>query len=145
MANKSEIANQWGKLLNNGRALRSAEEGAFHWGVDIEQTAPTLIVDADGVLYACIISGGRGGIDMARLAQILDCQTVKLASRAEIKRVTNCQVGAIPLLGLDMPYVMDKNLLAFNHVYGGTGDPLTTLMISPQSLVEANNISLWYE
>ncbi|WP_225547466.1 aminoacyl-tRNA deacylase [Chromobacterium violaceum] len=133
-----------GEVLAHGKALRSAREGAAHFGIAMAQTAPTLIVEADGDVFACILSGARDGVDWDRLAQTLGRGQARLADRRRVREITGCDAGAVPLLGLDLPCVMDRLLLAHDFVYGGAGDPLRTLKIAPCALAELNRVSLWY-
>ncbi|OQS46093.1 aminoacyl-tRNA deacylase [Chromobacterium violaceum] len=137
-------ARHGGEVLEHDRPLRSAREGAAHFGIAMEQTAPTLIVEADGDIFACILSGARNGVDWDRLAHLLGRGQVRLADRRRVRKITGCDAGAVPLLGLDLPCVMDCLLLAHDFVYGGAGDPLRTLKIAPRALAELNRVSLWY-
>nr|BBD84671.1 hypothetical protein [Chromobacterium sp.] len=138
-------ARHGGEVLQHRQPLRSAREGAAHFGIAMAQTAPTLIVDADGDIFACILSGARNGVDWDKLAQTLGRRQARLADRRRVREITGCDAGAVPLLGLDLPCAMDRLLLAHDFVYGGAGDPLKTLKISPRALAELNRVSLWYE
>lgn len=40
--------------------LQSAEEGAAHFGIELRQTAPALILRIDQGYHALIVSGGPG-------------------------------------------------------------------------------------
>ncbi|OQS27543.1 aminoacyl-tRNA deacylase [Chromobacterium violaceum] len=133
-----------GEVLEHDKPLRSAREGAAHFGIALAQTAPTLIVEADGDIFACILSGGRDGVDWAKLARLLGRGHARLADRRRVRDITGCDAGAVPLLGLELPCVMDRLLLAHDFVYGGAGDPLRTLKIAPRALAELNRVSLWY-
>ncbi|WP_047244534.1 aminoacyl-tRNA deacylase [Chromobacterium subtsugae] len=138
-------ARHGGELLEHDAPLRSAREGAAHFGIAMAQTAPTLIVEADGDIFACIRSGGRNGVDWDKLARLLDRAHVRLLDRRRVRDITGCDAGAVPLLGLGLPCVMDRLLLAHDFVYGGAGDPLRTLKIAPRVLAELNRVSAWYE
>lgn len=46
------------------------------------------------------------------------------------------QLGAL----LTRDCIFDESLLAFNYVYGGTGDPLTTLKIAPGDVKRLNKV-----
>ncbi|MEN7430073.1 YbaK/EbsC family protein [Chromobacterium sp. TRC.1.1.SA] len=139
------VSRHGGEVLEHDKPLRSAREGAALFGIAMAQTAPTLIVEADGDIFACILSGGRDGVDWDRLARLLGRGHARLADRRRVRDITGCDAGAVPLLGLDLPCVMDRLLLAHDFVYGGAGDPLRTLKISPRVLAELNRVSIWYE
>ncbi|AXE28631.1 hypothetical protein DK842_01085 [Chromobacterium phragmitis] len=138
-------ARHGGEVLEHSQPLRSAREGAAHFGIAMEQTAPTLIVEADGDVVACILSGGRDGVDWDRLARLLGRGRARLADRRRVRDITGCEAGAVPLLGLDLPCAMDRSLLAHDFIYGGAGDPLRTLKIPPRAVAALNRVSIWYE
>ncbi|POZ60592.1 hypothetical protein C2I19_18060 [Chromobacterium alticapitis] len=113
--------------------------------MDPAQGAPTFVIDADGKLYALILSAARGHIDFEKLAQVLGVDSANLASRQKAESATGIAIGAMPLIGLDMPYILDAALLRQEHVYGGTGCFNTTAKVSPAELIDANQIKLFYE
>lgn len=65
------------KLIHHKNLLRSAQEGAEYFNIDIGQTAPTLIVKTDIGFFVIIVSGSRGRVDFKQVAEILNCQIQK--------------------------------------------------------------------
>lgn len=63
-----------------------------------------------------------------------------MASPKEVRKVTGFEVGSVPMVGLDLPCVLDKRLFEYNFVYGGTGKSTYTLKIEPQALKELNQV-----
>nr|WP_280922256.1 YbaK/EbsC family protein [Ammoniphilus resinae] len=59
-----------------------------------------------------------------------------------LSKVTGFEVGSVPLVGLNLPFVIDKNLYHYPFIYGGTGERTCTLKINPQALEELNSVKL---
>ena len=55
------------ELIKHDTPIRTAEEGARHFGINVGQTAPTLIIKTDKGFFALILSGDRGRIDFSEL------------------------------------------------------------------------------
>ncbi len=132
------------EIIRHEKIIRSAQDGARFFGIEIGQTAPTLIVKTEQGFFALILSGKRGRVDFAEVSGILGCKQVEMATSKEVLQVTGCTVGNVPMLGLGIPCVVDKQLFEYQVIYGGTGDPNSTLKISPAALTELNNIvAVW--
>jgi Cys-tRNA(Pro)/Cys-tRNA(Cys) deacylase len=128
------------EIVANDKPIRSAEEGAAYFQIEVGQTAPTLILKGDGRYFAAIVSGGRERLDMEEMAQVLGCHKVKLADRKKVKELTGHEAGIIPLVGLSIPCVLDKRLFKYDYVYGGTGEADKTLKIAPAVLEKVNQV-----
>ncbi len=128
------------EIISNKKPLCSAQEGAAYFQIEIGQTAPTLILEGDGKYFAAIVSGGRKGLDMEEIAQILGCQKVKLVNRTKVKNITGYEVGTTPMVGLSLPYILDKQLFKYEFVYGGIGESDKTLKIAPAVLEMVNQV-----
>ncbi|HJV45860.1 MAG TPA: YbaK/EbsC family protein [Bacillota bacterium] len=130
------------ELINHEKEILSAQDGADYFSIEIGQTAPTLIIKTDKGFFALVVSGNRGKVNFDEIAEVLDCREVKLASGKEVKKVTGFEVGSVPLIGLNLPFVIDKNLYRYPFIYGGTGVRTCTLKIIPQALEELNSVEL---
>lgn len=107
---------------------------------DIKKAAPTLILQTENGLVACILSSGHGRIDLKSLKQDLRLEQIELAQKDVILKETGYHIGAIPLIGHMLPCIFDRKLLAFDYICGGTGDELFTIKISPSDVMRLNNI-----
>ncbi|WP_245592217.1 aminoacyl-tRNA deacylase [Ectobacillus panaciterrae] len=87
------------------------------------------------------MSGNRGKVNFDKMADILDCTKVKMASPQEVQKVTGFEVGSVPMVGLPLPCVIDKQLFSYDFIYGGSGQPTFTLKIEPQALNELKSDS----
>jgi len=112
---------------------------------NVEETAPTLILDTDKGFLALIISGEREKIDFKQLKKTLKCKKLQLANQSELIEKLNITAGQVPLIGHNLPCILDEKLFKFPFIYGGTGDLFHTLKISPQQLEEANEVILKLE
>jgi len=50
------------------------------------------------------------------------------------------EIGNVPLVGIPLPHILDRNLFEYSFVYGGAGVKDHTLKISPYALAELNQI-----
>jgi prolyl-tRNA editing enzyme YbaK/EbsC (Cys-tRNA(Pro) deacylase) len=126
------------ELLENRVRIRSASEGAAYWGVDLGATAPALILRAQGRFLLLILSGAAGKVDFEALALETGIVGLKLATPGEIRELFGLKPGEVPLFGLGLPTLVDRRLLAHDHVYGGSGDPKLTLKVAPKALLVLN-------
>lgn len=128
------------EIIQHEKPILSREDGSKYFGIEIGQTAPSLILKTDKGYFALILSGNRDKIDFNILADILGCSTVKLASPKEVQKITGFEVGNVRMVGLDLPCVLDKRLFNYDFVYGGTGQATSTLKIEPSALIQLNYV-----
>ncbi|WP_270584049.1 aminoacyl-tRNA deacylase [Bacillus smithii] len=128
------------EIMYRENPIRTAQEGAAYFGIEIGQTAPTLILKSEKGYFAMIISGGRRRVNLEEVSEILGCNQLKLAKPNEIKQITGYTVGSVPLVGLSMPCILDRNIFRYPFIYGGTGEPTSTLKITPNALEKLNQV-----
>lgn len=128
------------EIIHHQKPILSREDGIKYFGIEAGQTAPTFILKTDKGYFVFIVSGNRDKLDLKKIAILLDCSKVKLASPKEVPKVTGFEVGSIPMIGLDLPCVLDKQLFKYDFVYGGTEKTTCTLKIEPHALQELNHV-----
>lgn len=128
------------EILLHQQPIRSAQDGADYFGIELGQTAPTLILETDSGFVAAILSGDRGRLDFQAVADILSCQKVKLASPKQVEQITGYRIGTVPMVGLSLPCLIDRALFRYSAIYGGTGEAGSTLKISPKAVEELNQV-----
>lgn len=133
------------EIIRHERSFHTAKEGAEALGIELGQTAPSLIVKTEAGFFAVMLSGAGGRLDMNRLKPILGVQQVKLASPAEVEELTGSKPGDVGLIQRSLPTVVDKRLFRFRYIFGGTGVPDTTLKIRPEDAVRLNRIAGYLE
>lgn len=110
-------------------------EGLF----DIRKSAPIFILKTENGYIALIVSGQNGKLNFKSIKQILGLKKLSMASREEILEQTGFEAGAVPLIGHNMPTIIDQRVLRTDYVFGGTGDPYHTLKINPSDLQRINH------
>ncbi len=129
------------EIIQHEKPIRSREDGKEFFGIEFGQTAPTLVLKSDQDEYfALIISGKRDRIEFDKIAELLGCSKVKLASPKDVKTVTGFEVGSVRMVGLDLPCIIDKELFNYDYIYGGTGELNYTLKIEPKALEKLNRV-----
>jgi prolyl-tRNA editing enzyme YbaK/EbsC (Cys-tRNA(Pro) deacylase) len=128
------------EIIKHNKQINTAQEGAEYFGINIGQTAPTLILKTEKGYYALIISGDYGKVNFDLLREMLKVQQVKLAKPIEVEQLTGCKIGSIPLVNHGLPTIIDRQLNRFTYVYGGTGIPQTTLKIHPNDIAKLNDV-----
>lgn len=126
------------ELLKQNKPILSAADAAEYYPV--EKAAPTFVLQTENGLIGCIVSVNSGKLDFEFLKQKFGYTKLKMADKKKIESQTGYEVGAIPLIGLELPCLFDNTLLKYNHIYGGTGDELITLKIAPQDVMRLNRI-----
>ncbi len=69
----------------------------------------TMIYEADGKFYACMVAGDRE-INETKLAKLLKAINIKLADPEDVKRITKAEIGFAGPIGLEIPIIMDEEI-----------------------------------
>ncbi|MED3996069.1 YbaK/EbsC family protein [Peribacillus frigoritolerans] len=133
------------EIIQHEKPILSKQDGTKYFGIEVGQTAPTLILNSDKGFFVLIVSGSRSQVNFEKIADILGCSKVKLASPEEVQKVSGFQVGSVPMIGIDLPCVIDKRLFHYDFIYGGSGQSTSTLKIEPQALNELNHVIVTFD
>lgn len=131
------------EIIQHDMPIKSKKDALGYF--KIEETAPTLIVQTETEFYALIISGERDKMDFDLIKNLLGCAKISMADKKEIVNKFNVEPGQIPLIGHNLPCIIDNRIFKYRFVYGGTGDCYHTLKIAPGDLVKANNVVLKFD
>lgn len=126
------------EFIFHEKQIISAIDGAKYFGIEVGQTAPTLILKTDKNYFSLVFSGSRDHIDFNQVAKLLNVERVKLVKRETVKSIIGFDPGNIPMVGLSLPSIFDKRLLQYPFVYGGSGQTNRTLKLSPHTLEKLN-------
>lgn len=135
-----EKSNYTYEIIEHEKPILSRQDGSEYFGIEVGQTAPTMILTTDKRFFGLIVSGSRSKVSFEKIAYILGCSKVKLASPEEVQKITSFQVGSVRMVGLGLPCVIDKRLFHYDYIYGGTGQSTFTLKLEPQALMELNQV-----
>ncbi|MFD1776160.1 aminoacyl-tRNA deacylase [Paenibacillus rhizophilus] len=127
------------EIIKHEGPIKTAQEGAAYFGIEIGQTAPALVLRAENEFCALIVSGDRGRVNLDEPAALLGQDSLKMASPKQVLQLTGSEAGSVSL-ALPLPCILDRRLFRYPYIYGGTGEPGSTLKISPQALEQLNEI-----
>lgn len=125
-------------ILTHDRPILSLQDAGRYF--DLAKSAPTFVLDNGEQLIALFSASSRGRVDLTATAKLCGFPQLKMAKPQRILEKTGYEAGSIPLIGLEIPCIFDNRLLAFDFIYGGSGDPLHTLKIRPQDVKRLNDI-----
>lgn len=134
---QNDVDYEW---ISHDRPIRTAQEGAAMLGIEVGQTAPTLVLKSENGYMALILSGSRGRIELKSVAELVGCSQLKMASPHEVEQITGYTVGSVPLAGHALPTILDRELYRHSSIYGGTGVGTNTLKIKPADLEKLNQV-----
>lgn len=126
------------EIIEQEAPIISTQDAEKYFDADL--AAPSLIVQTENGLMLLIVSGKRGKLDFKKISADLGISKMKLADRKKIEKSTGYKAGAIPLVGVELPCIFDECLLKNDYIYGGSGDELFTLKISPKDVKRLNNV-----
>lgn len=78
----------------------------------------TLIYKADNKFYALLVPGNRE-INELKVTEMLKCSSLELASSEEVETITKANVGFAGPIGLDIPVIVDNDVLNMNNFVVG--------------------------
>jgi len=78
----------------------------------------TLIYKVDGKFYACLLPGDRD-INEVKLLKLLNGKEIVMADPEDVEKITNSEVGFAGPIGLDIPIVVDQDIVhKYNYITG---------------------------
>lgn len=131
------------EIIQHDKPILKTEDADEYF--DSSKAAPVFIVKTEKGFYALIVRYQYNRLDLRKLAQDSGFSKMKLAEKSDIFKITGYEVGAVPLIGHNLPCLFDKKLLAFDYIYGGTGDQFHTLKINPEDVIRLNNDTIEIE
>jgi len=128
------------EIIYHEKPIKSRNDALDYF--KLEEMAPTLILKSEEKYFALIISGERNKIDFENIQNLLGCKHLEMATRQEVFDKMQLETGRIPLVGHNLPCIIDEGLFNYEYVFGGSGDFLHTLKIRPADLERMNNTIL---
>lgn len=125
-------------IFQDDFSLASAEEGARHYGISMNETTPTLILKSKEQYYAAIICGNTR-ISFKKLKLALGVKDISMADPQTVLNLTGANVGEVSLVNFDIITLIDNNVLKNLSCYGGCGVPKATLRINTVDLINITN------
>ncbi len=132
------------EIIHHEKQICTAQEGADYFGIEIGQTAPTLVLKSEKGYFAMIVSGNRGRVNLKEVSAIIGCSQLKMATPKEVRQITGYTVGNVSLV-ISLPCILDRGLFRYPFIYGGTGKPASTLKLAPNALEKINQVVAFWD
>ena len=78
--------------------------------INIDKLIKTMIYKAEDKFYACMVAGNRE-VNETKLSKILKTDDIVLAEPEDVMRITNANIGFAGPIGLNIPIIMDEEIL----------------------------------
>lgn len=131
------------EIIHHDMPIKSKKDATGYF--KIGETVPTLIIKTEKDFFALIVSGERNKVNFNLIKSLLGCDQILLANSHEVYEKLGLETGQIPLIGHDLPCIVDNRIFKYPFVYGGIGDMYYTLKIKPDDIVKANNVILTFD
>ena len=112
----------------------TVEQAARSLNVSDDQIVKSLVFRCDEDFVVAVI-GGHKRVDTGKLAEVLECENVEIASPDEVEQATGYSVGNVPPVGYDVIKVVDEKVLDNREVYGGGGDEEHMIRMDPRFIL----------
>ncbi|MEM7821731.1 MAG: YbaK/EbsC family protein [Candidatus Aenigmatarchaeota archaeon] len=106
-----------------------------------EQICKTLIVKTNKGYVGVFLKGDKK-INLDRLRGVLNSK-VNLANLEEVKEASGVERGAVCPLLLDIPLVMDEEVLDLERVNFGSGDCLYGIEMKPEDILKLKEVKVF--
>ena len=126
------------EIIEHSEPIIQTRDAAKYF--DTTKAAPVFVMKTEYGLVALIVSANRGRLDFRKLGHSMGFTVFKMADKDQAETATGYLIGAIPLIGHNLPCLFDSTLLDFDYIYGGTGDELHTLKILPADVIRLNEV-----
>ena len=129
------------KILHFKRTVETVRTASEASGYPPGSILKTLLVVADGDLYAVVLPGDKR-LDFKKLAKHLEAGRVRMATPDEIRRATGLEPGEVsPLIDelARLKIIVDKSATSKGKVLVGGGSLNTLVEIEVDELVKALN------
>lgn len=115
-----------------------AEGAARSLGLDVHQTAKTIVFTTDDGGGAVVLMHGDLEVSTKKLARVMGVKTTRPATQREADRITGYQFGGTSPLGMrsNPPVFAQSSLLDLDVVYVNAGSRGFLVAIDPRALVE---------
>jgi tryptophanyl-tRNA synthetase len=102
-----------------------------------KEAVPTLVYKTENGMIA-VQKRGDTKINSKKLRDLINVKRLSLVSPDELREM-GADVGVVPLVGLDIPYFIDRKVFGIDLIYGGGGSRKYALKISSKDLAKVNN------
>jgi prolyl-tRNA editing enzyme YbaK/EbsC (Cys-tRNA(Pro) deacylase) len=122
---------------------KTAADAAEAIGCDVAQIASSIVLVADGEVVVSVTSGANR-VDVAKVADVVDAESARMAEADEVKQATGWSIGGVPPICHErsLPVVMDETLGEFGTVWAAAGTPTAVFAVAPEELAEMSGAAV---
>jgi len=111
-------------------------EVSNYLGLDPSKFVKTLIYEAEGKVYACLVKGDRD-VNELKLSKLLNVKEISLAQPEVVTEVTKARVGFAGPIGIDVPIIMDNDIKYMkNFIVGANKDDHHYINVNLDDFIE---------
>ena len=100
----------------------SAIDVANYLNISLDKMAKTMIVNVDGELVACVISGKRE-LNLVKVGKLLHGMDVEFATEEEVAKIVDAKFGSLGPVGINCKVIVDNEVLKMtNFVVGANSN-----------------------
>lgn len=100
----------------------SAVDVANYLNIPLDKMAKTMIVNVDGELVACVISGKRE-LNLVKVGKLLHGMDVEFATEEEVAKIVDAKFGSLGPVGINCKVIVDNEVLKMtNFVVGANSN-----------------------
>ena len=129
-------------ILSNADTVHSADDGVINGIGQLEQMAPTFLIQSENG-WLCAIISGRSRLSYKKIKKQLGLKNISLAKPDDVELVTGAKIGTVSLINPGLLTIVDSHLLTLETVYGGCGAPRHTLQISVADLIAVSKAQVF--
>ena len=129
------------KVIEFKELTRTSQEAANTIGCELGQITKTLIFKGKNSSKPfCVIASGKNRVDEKKVAELIG-EPIERPDADYVLKHTSFTIGGIPPVGykLDMPPLIDEDLMAYEEIWAAAGTPYAVFCIKPHDLVKITN------
>ncbi len=114
----------------------TAQDAATRLRVPLETIIKSILFTDEKEMPVLAILTGDKRVDRKKLSSVTGVSRVRIATREATKELAGFEVGAMPPLGHKkrLMTVIDKKVMSFSKVYGGSGTMEALMEINPHDI-----------
>ena len=123
-------------------STRTAQLAADAVGTTLGSIVKSLVFVADGRTVLALVAGDQRA-DPAKIAQLVNAPTARIANADEVRAATSYAIGGVPPVAHPEPAdgqpretLIDQTLLRFEKVWAAAGAPNAVFEIETKKLIE---------
>lgn len=126
----------------NADTVHSADDGVMKGVGQLEQMAPTFLIQTENG-WICAVISGQSRLSYKKIKKQLGLKNISLAKPADVELVTGAKIGTVSLINPGLLTIVDSHLMKLETVYGGCGAPRHTLHICVADLIAVSQAQVF--